>query len=420
MEATVDRRLQEYPVVVIEGPRQSGKTTLVKRFAGKVGNYHSCDDRELLANIENHGDGFLASLGSRAVLDEIQEWPRCMNAIKRLVDDRPGNGQFLITGSSSLSALQKEGDSLAGRACFLTLLPLCQAEIQAGSGDFFLDYLFGDRQDAPELLIREGDLNQAVAWGGYPRLLRCGSSRQRAGWLRNYCLAMARRDIPALAQLRTKVALRNVLRSLASSATGNFNVQEHGRRLGINHATAGKIIGILQELNIVSLLGRYSPGEGIFSHRHRQMHFSDSGMLAAILGLSELVTGRHLRSDRLAGALFETFVFSEIAKLGNAADAGHSIGYWSDQSAEVDFVLQLEGRIVGVEAKSASMMRPDFFRGLRRLARQADNMHRGIVVYSGSRFFSDVFKTGHGEVIMQAIPVSWLWGCVVGEHPVLF
>ena len=413
LEALVRERLKEFPAVIIEGPRQSGKTTLVKQFAKEVGKYHSFEDERLLGGVELHGDGFLAQLGRKLILDEIQQWPRCLRAVKRLIDEQPQKpGRFLLAGSSAIAAMAPEADSLAGRACFLTLLPLSQAEIHNRPAGALLDYLFSSQHDSPAFAPPDRrPASAAIHLGGYPRLLECQSPRSRAAWLRNYCQSLQRRDIPVLASLRSGSRVVDVLNLLAASATGDLNIKSAAERLHVHPATLNKAVNVLEDMKIISLLHRYIPAENVFVRKRPQIQFTDSGLLAAILKTAQPAAGTLLASDRITGALFETFVFSEIAKHCNCADIGHEIGFWKDARSEkqVDLVVALENQIVGIEIKSASLARGKFLGGLKSLADCAPAMKRGVVIYSGDGFLSTTYESRHGPVPLQFVPAGWLW-----------
>ena len=420
LKALVQERLGEFPAVIIEGPRQSGKTTLVRQFAGKVGNYHSFEDESLISGVRLHGDARLAELGERMIIDEIQLWPRCLRAVKHLIDASPNEpGRFLLTGSSSIATQARDADSLAGRACFLTLLPLSQAEILGRPAGLLVDYLFSDRTDRPDFSQPDVQLGSVIHIGGYPRLLACRTRRQRYAWLRNYIRALQMHDIPALASLRSGGRIADVLGLLAASATGNLNIQKSAESLQMSQATLNKVISVLEDLKIIAQLSRYIPGENIFMRKRPQVQFTDSGLLATILKIAEPEPGRLLASGKITGALFETFVFSEIVKHCNSADIGHEIGFWRDPGTgrEVDLAIGLEGRMVGIEVKSASIARKDFLDGLKSLADRAAAMQRAVVIYSGDSFLHTEYKSRHGRVPMQFIPAGWLWADI---QPALF
>ena len=224
--------------------------------------------------------------------------------------------------------------------------------------------------------------------------------------------------------LRASVRVADILRSLATGAASRLSIERHRRELGVKHETARKIIMILEDLHIVRLLGNYQPeADVVSSTRQRKLHFTDSGMLAAVLGVTEATLGQLPRNRQLAGMLLETFVCSEIAKQINVCDAGHRLSYWSDRYHEVDLVVQFEGGIVGVEVKSGANARGDDFTGLKRLADLAGNMRRGVVIHTGGEAAGFAYRpdgTGPRQVPMQAVPVSWLWMPPRGAQPDLF
>ncbi len=406
----VRQRLTEFRVVMIEGPRQCGKTTLVQQFAGEDFPYISCETKDIRDRIDADVDGFVASLGPRAIIDEIQERPGIIKAVKNEVDTRPSKGRFILTGSSTISALRLLGDSLIGRACMLTLLPFCQAELQQADGNDFLEYLFGKRTDNPYPLLKLANFDVAAAKGGFPELQSISTTRQRSGWVRQYCRAIQNREIPLIRQMRSGGRLRDVLIYLAHRTPGKLSVQKLCRQLGISHPTANHLVLILEDLGIIALLGNYDPIKRYCSARKQpKLQFIDSGLLAAFLQVSEqtISSGNYLIS--VAADIFECFVFGEIVKLCKTLDEGHEVHYWSDRYVEVDIVIQHEGRIVGVEVKRKRSVNRTDFKGLFRLASLADNMNRGVVIHAGDQFSTFQYEGPQGSVTMQAIPVGWLW-----------
>ncbi len=409
-EKLVRQLLSDFRVVMIEGPRQAGKTTLLKQLAGGQVPYVSCADPLIQDHIDADVDGFAASLGRRAIIDEIQHRPGFFSAIKSEVDTRPAKGRFILAGSSTISALSQLGDSLAGRACMLKLLPFSQAELQHASGNDFLVYLFGKRTDnlCPHLKLASHDV--AAARGGYPEMQDYATARQRSGWLRHYCEALRTQEVPHIRQMRASASLRKVLTHLARVAPGKLSVQKLSRDLGIAHPTANHHVLNMMDLDIISALGNYDPTLRYCSARKQpKLQFNDSGLLATLLQFTEKTTSAIVYNARIAARIFECFVFSEIIKLCHAVDQGHEVHYWSDRYAEVDIVIQHEGRIVGVEVKRKRSVNRADFKSLFRLAGLADNMNRGVVIHAGDQFSAFQHEGRQGPVTMQAIPAGWLW-----------
>ena len=400
---------------MLEGPRQSGKTTLVKQFVGSVGDYHSFDQKSIFNAFNQDPDIFVSRLGSHAILDEVQECPQIMNAIKYEVDQNQAMGRFLLTGASSIQAVKNVTETLVGRVCLLTLLPLSQAEINYSDPGFFVDFLFGDQSADPVADLTDIDLIPTIVSGGFPNLLARKTSKQRSGWLSNYCNTVASRDIPVIRDIRVDVKLRDVLRTLAVRATSRLNVEIIRKRSDINHATADHLINVLANLNLIEPLRNYQPVTDQFSiKKQRKLMFQDSGLLATLLKISEQSVTKFPLQSNTFSVLMKTFVFGEIARLCNAHDNLYEFGYWSAPQKKVDLVIEYDGQIAGIEVKSTeindwnSFMKLDF-QGLRQLADQAYNMNRGIIIHPGQYHRRFNYKSPHGVVPMHAIPISWLW-----------
>ncbi len=409
-EKIVRQRLSEFEVVMIEGPRQSGKTTLVKQFAGPDRAFLSCEMGLVKQGIDSDVHGYLAGLGQSVIIDEVQQRPELIRAIQHEVDERPGPGRFLITGSSSIHALRKIGPSLAGRECTLTLLPLCQAELRKIGESTFLDYLFSESVD--EAYERPDQINYdaMAAQGGFPRLMTRNTPRQRSAWLRHYCERISDLDIPNMHEMRKGIEVRALLGLLAENASSKMNTEKFGQQLGIVRQTAREYLHIFKDLQMISLLGCYQPGrDDSLTRKQPKLQFNDSGLLSAILKMNEAAIKSNSRKAGFAGPLFECFVFSEIAKLCNARDDGYELYFWSYKEGEVDIVIHYDNKIVGVEVKRTRVTRSDDFKGLMKLAEESTNMCRGIVIYAGEQFSNWDALTNASGVPMQSIPAAWLW-----------
>ncbi len=417
-ENIVRQRLAEFEVVMIEGPRQSGKTTLLKKFADPDRQYLSCEWDYVKQAVDADLHGFLAGLGPSAIIDEVQHKRELVQALKCEADERPGPGRFLVAGASSIRMLRGIGRSLAGLSCSLTLQPLCQAELHMDGDNVFLDYLFGDSTGKFYERMEVCDFDAAAVRGGYPRLQALRSTRQRSAWLRHYCEEVATLDFPQIRQMRVGISLRDLLRSLGLMVTRKLNLQDLSRSLGIDRLTVREHIHTLLDLGLIELLECYDPERDMSSlRRRRKLQFTDSGLLAAVLKLSPEVFMSRSPMATFAGTLFECLIYSEIAKLCNARDDGHELYYWSlDKRAEVDIVIQYDDKIVGVDVKRSRSVRQEDFAGLMKLAGEATNMHRGIVIHTGEYLYNMKELSEASEVPMQAIPANWLWAKPAAEQ----
>lgn len=397
-EGRLKAALADTRVVAIVGPRQSGKTTLARKAAGRRP-FFTLDDEQTRSFAQNDPTGFLRGM-DRAVIDEIQRVPSLVLAIKRSVDEDRRPGRFLITGSADLFAGAIAPDSLAGRVETVELLPLSQAEIERAAAPTFLDSAFAgaiagsDSGPTPDLVER-------VLAGGFPEAVARGGARRR-NWLVSYAQSLAERDVADIAQVE-RGDLMNLLIEHAALMSGQLlNMSDLGGKIGIDSKTINRWIALLEK---IFLLRRVRPWfrNGLKRLvKTPKLHFLDSGLLAALVG----VDAARIVHDRPSfGAMLECFVHAELAKAILLSTERTTLSHYRDKDqAEVDFVLErTPGRIVGVEVKATATARPDDLKGLSRLRDGAGkNFALGILLHDGDRVIP------FGDRLIAA-PLSVLW-----------
>ena len=213
IEPELRAALEDNPVVLIHGPRQSGKTTLARSVGESLGYaYFNFDDPTQRAAAQADPVGFVQDLPDRVIIDEIQHAPKLFSAIKTVVDRKRTPGRFLLTGSANVLLLPKLADSLAGRMEVIRLFPLAQAEIESRQPDF-LEFLFGTGF-TPRQTARLGpELAERIVAGGYPSALSRTTTRRRARWYGNYLDAMVQRDVRELARISSLDVFPGCLKS---------------------------------------------------------------------------------------------------------------------------------------------------------------------------------------------------------------
>ena len=400
MERQVREALKDTRVVLLCGPRQSGKTTLAQHIAGDAIPFFTLDDATTLEAALSDPAGFLRGL-DRAVIDEIQRAPDLILAIKTAVDSDPRPGRFLLTGSANLMMLPRVADSLVGRMAVIRLLPLAQAEMR-GTKPSFLDKAFDGKIPTSKAPAVGDDLMEIVLAGGYPEALTRSAWRRRQSWYLDYIEAIVQRDVRDIARIDQLNLMPRLMRVLAEHSGQLVNYSGFGAALGMNHVTVQKYVGVLESLFLICTLPPWYTNALKRLTKSPKLHFLDSGLLAALRGL----TPERIRRDRqLFGPLLVTFVFGEILKLAGWTGTRYAFSHFRDkQRNEVDVVTVDErGRIVGIEVKAAATVTADDFSGLRRLAAGAgENFLTGIILYDGDR------TVPFGER-MAAVPVSALW-----------
>lgn len=397
----VEAALADTRVVLIVGPRQAGKTTLARTFAGAGRPYITLDDAGALSAARSDPVGFVRGI-DHAVIDEIQRAPELMLAIKESVDRDERPGRFLLTGSTNITTLPAVADSLAGRMATVSLLPFAQSEILGAEGRF-LDRLFAGEEPATGRKAIVGDeLRALVVRGGYPEAIRRSTHSRRIAWLEDYVAQVLDRDVRDVANIEQLDRMPRLLAVLAEHTGQLVNHSSFGAALGLSSVTAQKYVAVLERLFLIKTLKPWSDNRLSRLVKTPKLHFLDSGLLSALRQDEEVSGG----SDKTRyGALLETFVFSELAKLSSWSQSRVSFAHYrtKDQN-EVDIVIEdRRGRIIGVEVKASATASPRDFLGLRQLQEAVgDRFVRGVLLHDHDRV------TPFGEKL-QAAPISILW-----------
>ncbi len=447
--------LTDSPVVLIHGPRQSGKSTLARTLRvpdhtkrgrsnviavsnpipisnpiiplptqtsdhgtsplgsdpGAGYTYFSFDDDVLRAAAQSDPVGFVSDLPQRVILDEVQRVPELFTSIKLEVDRDRTPGRFVLTGSTNLLLIPRLSDSLAGRLQILRLHPFAQCELQVGrySTDVrtdtvsdFLDALFGDGFGFGQSARLRDELPERIAAGGHPPAIALPQGRRRANWYRNYVETLVQRDVRDMSRIRRLDELPRLLAAAAAQTAGMFNRDSLARNLGITRPTVTDYLSLLERLFLLELLPPWSTNKLSRLVKTPKIHIGDTGLGSALLG----VDAWGLAEDRqLLGQFAETFVYLELKKQASWHESYISLSHYRDKDrVEVDIVLERDGTsVAGVEVKSGATVTHSDFRGLRKLAKvTGDRFANGVVLYDGETTVS------FGERL-YAVPIRRLW-----------
>ena len=400
VERRAEEALADTPVVLIVGPRRAGKTTLARKMAEEGRTYITLDDRTVLDAALSDPNGFIRGL-DRAIIDEIQRAPDLLLAIKRSVDEDYRPGRFLLTGSANVMTLPRVADSLAGRIETIRMLPLARAEI-AGTAPTFLERLFEGRLERERQAVIGDDLVRLALLGGFPEVVERESERRRQAWARSYLTSVLTRDLRDIAEVERLAELPKFVRLLAEYSGRLVNYSQFGSEIDVSHKTGQRYVALLEQVFLVSTLQPWYTNALKRIAKTPKLHFLDSGLLAAVRGLSF----DRVRADRSElGALLESFAFSEVLKLMTASDLQLAAYHFRDREMrEVDIVLERDdGTIAGIEVKAAATVTSRDFAGLRTLAEACkERFACGVVLYDSADFvpFGDN---------LAAAPLSCLW-----------
>lgn len=401
IEPRIAEAMADTPVVLLAGPRQAGKTTLVRQVAQGRLRYLTLDDDLTLLSAQQDPVGMIRSL-DRAVIDEIQRAPQLLLAIKKSVDEDRRPGRFVLTGSANLMALPTVADSLAGRIETLSLLPLSQCEIEGRSTNW-LDTVFAGQLPQPGSSSRADDLVGRVLRGGYPEAMSRSTARRRTTWARQYLDSIIQRDVPDVAGIERLDQLPRFLRALAQTAGQMCNYTQLAGQVGLDGKTAAKYVGIFEQMYLLKRVDVWARNRLNRVVKTPKLQFTDSGLLATLLDL----TAQEVENDRTRfGNVLETFVFAELLKHTTTAEGDYRLMYYRDaDKVEVDVVIEnAAGQLVGVEVKATATVQESALRGLKKLSGLAgDSFKMGILLYDGD----EIMPLGDR---IWAAPLSTLWG----------
>lgn len=401
--AAVRDALKDTPVVCLLGPRQCGKTTLVRALAPRYG-YVTFDDVDALALARSDPNGFLAALPAPVILDEIQRVPELLRALKLSVDRDRRPGRFLLTGSANLLLLPKLGDSLAGRMTILELHPLTVAEQVRAPGGFLAAWLGGKLKPSLAALPQPPaplDLAARVVAGGFPEPLTRTSVRARA-WHRDYVRALLERDVQDVARVKEPRDLSRLLSLLALRSGELLNISTLSNELDLRRETVESHLVACERLYLVRRLQPWHRHESKRLVKTPKVHFVDSGLAATLAGLT--AEDWHERRDRF-GHLLETFVLEQFVAQASWTDPDLQFWHYRDKDqVEVDFVITRGRRTWGVEVKASATPTQADISGLRRLAAQCgDDFAGGLLIHAGAHTVT------LGDARMLAVPLAKLW-----------
>src|ERR1700723_3266401 len=398
--------LADTPAVLVNGARQTGKSTLAQspELAGQGRHYLTFDDPSIMAAAMRDSSGFVAGLETPVTLDEVQHVPELFPVIKAAIDRKRQPGRFLLTGSPKVMLLPKISESLAGRMEVLTLWPFSQGEMR-GTKETFVDTLFSHKSvgwTRKTITVSRSDLFESVIVGGYPVATARHSAARRDAWFESYVMTTLQRDIRDLANIADVTAVPRLLSVVAARAGGLLNFADLSRSVALPQTTLKRYFALLEGTFLVQLLRPWARNLGKRTIQTPKVYLNDTGLLAYLLGAT---VDRLQAEGNLARGILENFVLMELRKQSTWSTTQPELFYWRTVSGqEVDVVLENRaGRVVGVEVKAAATLSANDVRGLQALATAAGkHWVRGVVLYAGVEIIP--FSSN-----LHGVPISRLW-----------
>ncbi|MFH0898519.1 MAG: ATP-binding protein [bacterium] len=398
----VEKALSRSPVVLLTGPRQSGKTMLMQRIAQERNySYVTFDNIQTLTLAKNDPIGFINSLKKPVILDEVQRCPELFLSIKNDVDQNRIPGRFALTGSANPLLIPTLGDSLAGRMEIFYLYPFSQGEL-AGKKEAFIDLLFSNQiQDLTPEKVTKQDVYKRIFKGGFPPIQAC-DDQDRYAWFSGYVTNLIERDVKDLTRITDLVDFPKLLNILASRAGGLVNFADLSRESSLVTTTLRRYLALLQTLYLIQFNLPWSSNIGLRFVKSPKLYFADTGLLTYVLDLTrEKIT----LDSSFGGKIFENFIVSELRKQATWNKERVSMYHFREHAGnEVDIVLENpRGEIVAIEAKNTETVKPVDFKGLKLLQEKMEKRFIvGIVLYQGT----DIIPAGKN---LFAVPVSAVW-----------
>ena len=362
------RLLDGFPVLTITGPRQSGKTTLVRQLLPHKP-YVSLEAPAQREFARTQPAEFLRQFPSGAVIDEAQNAPELFSEMQGVVDASRTMGQFVLTGSHNLSLLSSVTQSLAGRTALVELLPLSIAELR-------------------DAKLLESDYANHVVKGFYPALY--SRNLEPYEWLNAYLVTYAERDARQLTAIQDLGAFQRFLKLTAARTGQLLNMQSLASDAGVSDKTAKQWLSILETCYLIHFVRPHFANFGKRLTKSPKIYMTDVGLAAALLGIH---TAQQVQSHPLRGALFETLVVNEFLKSRANAGVREPLYFWRDNiGTEVDLILERGQDIAAVEIKSGMTVASDAFNSLGKWQKYAtergqfSNIYPGLVYGGDSRF----------------------------------
>ena len=380
LEKKLRAAARQYPVVSVTGPRQSGKTTLVRATFDRH-DYVSLEAPDHREFAREDPRGFLGQFRKSVVLDEVQRAPDLLSYIQSAVDGRDRPGQFILTGSQNFLLMEKISQTLAGRCAVLHLMPFSLAELD-GRAPLRLDAI--GRAVPRRAAKPPGDLFQTLITGFYPRIH--DKRLDPRDWLGNYYQTYVERDVRTILNVGDIEAFGRFVRLCAGRSGHLLNLSALAADCGITHGTARSWLSVLEASFIVRLLRPHHRNFNKRLVKRPKLYFLDTGLLCYLLGIR---SADELRLHAARGPVFETFVISEILKNFMNRAERPPVYFWRDMRGhELDVLIDFGSTLIPVEIKSGETVAGDFDKGLRfwrQLCERPDGP--AALVYAGGRSF---------------------------------
>ena len=369
----------DYPVTLITGARQVGKSTLVSYFENKGYKYITFDDTDLLAKAKNNPKQFIEDLHYPVIIDEIQrakelfiEIENVVNKVRKEKGSSKANGMYILTGSQKFNLMKGVSESLSGRVGIIEMEPFSQAEINDWAEDEFIVNNDKLMEKSNNRLLTDENLYISIIRGFYPARWEI-ENKPIKNFYSNYLKTYIEKDVSELINIKDLRRFENFIKVVASYTGEEYNANNIAKVVGIDNKTATSWLNILLASNLITILEPYY--EDSINKRivkSKKIYMSDTGLACFLIGID---TPQTLKMSSFKGRIIETYIFNEIKKtyINHATDL-HIFYYRDNNQNEIDFIILKDGNLYLIEAKSGIQYGINDIKGFKQLANTKYNI----------------------------------------------
>lgn len=389
--------LKYFPVLLISGARQVGKSTLALHL--DIKNYITLDDINMYEMAKNDPKGFIENLEKPVIIDEAQRLPQLMITIKEFIDKDRINGQFVLTGSASLQGFKEISDSLAGRIGIVELYPLSLKEKNRKT-DNIIDIFSGDLQAYVLKKYDNSSIVNNIIDGGYPEILKMDNKKAKYLWFSSYIRTYIESDAKELANIRNIDKFISMYRLVMLRSANLFNKSTLQNECGLDNKTFDIYFNVLEHTYQVQKLKPFFKNELKRAIKTPKVYATDTGVLSYLL---QITSKGEYEASHYKGDILETFVYDELIKSKTYATNNAEIYYYrTSDKKEIDFILEFSSKVIAIEIKASKSVNKSDFKHIYHLASEIPNeFDKGIVLYNGE----SVLKIDDN---MYAFPLGFL------------